>query len=107
MIEICVFFCQVVRIVLGIEFSTGHLKQGGGLVEPCVTVNVLVEPSFDLCQVSLGDAGPDIAGFRLHGGEHLRTVCAAQGVGWEVTDAAAGPMGVLQAALPVVGNLDA
>ena len=107
MIEICVFFCQVVRIVLGIEFSTGHLKQGGGLVEPCVTVNVLVEPSFDLCQISLGDAGPETSGLRPLGGGQLRTVCPAQGVGRKVPDAAAGQMGVLQAALPVVGNLDA
>lgn len=90
-----VFFRQVVRIVFCIKLPAGHFKQGAGAVEASVAVDVVVEPSFDLGEVAFGHILPDASHLGFHGCQHLGTVSAAQGVGGEVADAAAGPVGIL------------
>ena len=65
---------------------------------------MLPQPAGDAGQVALGDAAPHVH-VPLHAAQHLGAVGAAQGVGREVAEGAAGPVGILQAAAGVVGHV--
>ena len=70
-------------------------------------MDVLTEPGGDGGDVALGDVIGDGADVGFHHMLHLGTVGAAQGVGGEVADGAAGPVAVLEAALGIVGHIHA
>ena len=65
------------------------------------------QPARDLAQIALCHVLPDVPDFFLHFVQHLRAVSAAKGIGGEIADAAAAPMAVLEASLPVAGNIHA
>lgn len=72
-----------------------------------MAVNVGLQPALDLAQIAQGDVLPQVGQFLFHAQQHLRAVGAAKGVGGEIADAAAGPVGILQAALGIIGDVNA
>ena len=69
-------------------------------------MEVFAQPGGDGAQVALFRSGPHVH-VLLHGSEHLHAVGAAQGIGGEVAEHAAGPVGVLQHAPAVVRHVHA
>ena len=67
-------------------------------------MNMLFQPSGNPGQIPLCYIGINIPQLLLHAAEHLSAVGTAQCIGGEISDAAAGPVGVLKTSLPVIGN---
>ena len=94
-VQLRVLFRQVVGIILCVELAAHGFKQLAGLLEAGIAVDMASQPVRDLAQVTLCHVRPDVADFLLHFVQHLCAVGAAKGIGGEVADAAAGPVGIL------------
>ena len=70
-------------------------------------MNLLPEPSGNSAQVPVFHIPVYIALLQPHLMQHLCSVGAAQSVGWEVSNQTAGPMGILQTPLSVIGHIHA